>query len=482
MKTGWRIALYLIIMTVAGFFEFKDILFSSSSPADFNNFVDNEVPVLMKKQGIPGASIAIIQNGRVTQITSYGHADRKNNVPISKETRFRIASISKPLTAWGIMKLVEKDMLELDRPVEDYLTRWKFPESDYDSKEVTTRRLLTHSAGVSVPSYGGYAPDNKRTTIIESLNGENVAYGPVTLNSAPGTATRYSGGGYSILQLLIEDITGQTFDEYMEEEIVIPLGLRNYSYTYEPLSDGGRLAKPYGRNGRPLPIYLYTEKAAGGFICSIEDLASFLLAFTSDQIVLSRETIDTMTDKNGIPIIGILENGSSKCIGFGGTTLGYSADMWLDLSSKSGYVSMYNSTNGVYLGAEIADQWLREYASTPDPTRKILNLEFYGIRLMAFILGNIFIILMYRRYRKYRLHREHFHFGLKKKNSWLRIIYVILILSVILFWWIGFHTLTLYPPINTPWLPDSFVYVSIFTTLILTHSVIRTLFIRKVNV
>jgi hypothetical protein len=204
-----------------------------------------------------------------------------------------------------------------------------------------------------------------------------------------------------------------------------------------------------------------------------------LLSFINNQTVLSRETIDALVDKDRIQITGILEDDSSKHIGFGGTTLGYSADVWLDLTTQDGYVSMFNSTNGVYLGADIANQWLQEHTSTPDPSLMILNLEFYGIRLAAYIMGIVCFVLGHRRYRMFLLKREHYSFGLKKKYSVLRLIYALLILSVIVFWWISFHTLIFYPPIQIPWLPDSFIYLSIFSTIILAHSALKSLFLSK---
>jgi uncharacterized membrane protein YbhN (UPF0104 family) len=140
---------------------------------------------------------------------------------------------------------------------------------------------------------------------------------------------------------------------------------------------------------------------------------------------------------------------------------------------------MFNSTNGVFLGADIANQWLLENASSSDPSLKILNIEDYGIRLMAFILGNICVLLAYRRLRMYRSHREGYSFRMKKKHPWLRIIYAVLLLSVIPVWWIFFHTLTFYPPIQTPWLPNSFLYLSILTTMFLLHTAFKTLFIVK---
>lgn len=236
-------------------------------------------------------------------------------------------------------------------------------------------------------------------------------------------------------------------DKYMEENILIPLKMNNYSYFYDQ-KDEDKLALPYGRNGKRLPIYLYTENAAGGFICSIKDLANFTLSFINNQDVLSKETVELMIDKKGIPIIGILEKNDNKLIGFGGTTLGYSADLWLNTTTKNGYVSMFNSTNGIYLGADIANQWLMENASIPDPTIMMINIEFYGIRAIAFILGWGLVFLVWRRISKNRSQKE-------------------------------FITLKYYPPYQTPWLPDSFIYLSLIMSLFIVYFIFKILFVYK---
>ena len=166
MKPIMKFLVITFIPIISGIVVFNDLIIRNKDYNNFENFMEQEIPELMKTRGVMGASIAIIKNGEISQIRTYGYADKENHIKNSSEKRFRIASLSKPMTAWGIMKLVQDGKLDLHKPVEDYLIRWKFPESDYDTKAVTAERLLTHNAGVSVPSYGGYPANKKRTTII----------------------------------------------------------------------------------------------------------------------------------------------------------------------------------------------------------------------------------------------------------------------------------------------------------------------------
>ena len=478
MKNNINIAAILLLIIISGLLVFKDLLRQQKNYSGFEAFVRGEVPFIMKIRRITGASIAIIKDGNIDQIITYGYANKERGIMNSPEKRFRIASLSKPVTAWGIMKLVQDGKIDLDQPVEVYLKRWKFPLSEFNSSEVTVRRLLTHTAGISVPMYGGYHPDKPRTTIIESLNGKNVAYGPVRIIRKPGTSTSYSGGGYSVLQLLIEDVTGESYEKYIEENILKPLGLKNYSYSNEQ-EDNPDIAMPYGTNGKKLPFFIYTELAAGGLICSAEDLATFALSFVNEQHVLSENAIEQMTDKNGIPIVGILKKDSQKCIGFGGTTLGYSADFWINTNTKNGYVLMSNSNSSVFLGAEIADYWLKENIATPDPGLKFFKIELYGIRMLSFALGWIFILLAWRKIMRIYTQKETIRLSFKKNYLPVRIMISIILVSGIVLWWLFFHTLLFYPPYQTPWLPASFLYMSIFILLIVVYIIINSLFIYR---
>ena len=129
--------------------------------------------------------------------------------PVDGDTVFQAASISKTLTAWGVMRLVEQGALELDAPVGRYLTRWQLPPSPYNHDGVTIRRLLSHTAGLSLHGYPGIAPEQPLPTLEESLSGGHPGAEDVRVVSEPGTTYAYSGGGYTLLQLVVEEVTGE---------------------------------------------------------------------------------------------------------------------------------------------------------------------------------------------------------------------------------------------------------------------------------
>ena len=115
----------------------------------FHEEIDKKIPQLLEDFSISGAAVAIIENGEVVLMKGYGYADIEKGIKVTEQTGFNIGSISNIVAAWGVMKLVQEGKLNLDAPVEKYLTRWHLPESEFDSDEVTIRRLLSHTAGLS---------------------------------------------------------------------------------------------------------------------------------------------------------------------------------------------------------------------------------------------------------------------------------------------------------------------------------------------
>src|SRR5512147_1645928 len=175
----------------------------------FMDKFDQLLPQLMEQYKVPGVAVSLVQ-GEAVWSKGYGLADKKQSVPVTADTVFQAASISKAVTSWGVMRLVENGQLELDAPVEQYLTRWHLPPSNYDPSGVTIRRLLSHSAGLSVGGYPGLSPDLKLPSLEESLSGNNGGAGEVRIVLEPGTQFSYSGGGFTLLQLIIEEVTGET--------------------------------------------------------------------------------------------------------------------------------------------------------------------------------------------------------------------------------------------------------------------------------
>ena len=246
-----------------------------STEEEFLQEARRRTPDLLKKNKIPGMAAICVHNGKVIWNESFGLADKKNNIPVSNQTVFELASISKTLTAWGVMKLVEQGIIELDESVCKYMKRWQFPEGEYDANKITFRMLLNHIAGLSQNYYLGYKKHHKLPSLEEAISyGGNQKDG-VHIIYEPGTKLFYSGGGYLVLQLLIEEITGKEFSTYMKEEILDPLGMKDSTFEWNP-EWKNREAKGYGILGGQMGKRFYVEKAAAGLYSTPNDFAKFI--------------------------------------------------------------------------------------------------------------------------------------------------------------------------------------------------------------
>ena len=221
----------------------------------------------------PGLSVALVHHGQQHWAAGYGVADRTTGQPVTAVTRFQAASLSKPVTAWGVLRLVESGRIGLDEPIIGRLRRWRPPPSPFDTDGVTVRRLLSHTAGLSVHGYVGQTPDRPLASVASSLSGETGDGFPVELLEAPGRGWLYSGGGYSLLQLLVEELTGRPFADYMQTEVLEPLGMTASSFRW---SRTAHTARPHDTDGRPLPDFAFAEQAAAGLVTTAPDLACFL--------------------------------------------------------------------------------------------------------------------------------------------------------------------------------------------------------------
>jgi CubicO group peptidase (beta-lactamase class C family) len=231
--------------------------------------LDRELPGWLSRSQVPGAAVALVRDGQVAWTGGYGQADPARRVPVTPETVFQVGSISKSVTAWGVLRLVDKGLLDLDAPVQRYLTRWHLPASSFDPDEITVRRLLNHSAGLSRHGYPGLPPDVPLLSLEESLAALRII-------AKPGAGYLYSGGGYTVLQLVIEEITGEAFATYMRREVLDPLGMTHSGFTWR--DDLGPAAIGHNGWGRPQPTLLFTEKAAAGLFTTAADLARFAAA------------------------------------------------------------------------------------------------------------------------------------------------------------------------------------------------------------
>ncbi|OAB78571.1 serine hydrolase domain-containing protein [Cochleicola gelatinilyticus] len=238
-------------------------------------------------------AMILIENGVPSESYFYGI----DNETITENTVFQVASISKWVTSWGIFKLIEDDKLALDTPIEHYLTRWHLPESEFDHDEVTVRSLLSHTSGlVDGLGYDGFYSQEKVQTIEASLTrAADAPYseGIAKIGNEPNTQYQYSGAGYTILQLLIEEVSGQSFQQYMTENIFEPLQMNNSTFILSE-KPSVQVATWYKDDGSvSKPVY-FTALAAASLYTSASDLSKFVIANSAKNNVLSIETLEQM--------------------------------------------------------------------------------------------------------------------------------------------------------------------------------------------
>lgn len=254
------------------------ILIVGNSPAKMN-ILDR-----MSYYKVPGVSIALVNNNITEWSKGYGHVTNgPNAAAIDEETLFQAGSVSKPVTAFGALLLVQQGEISLDEDVNHYLKRWKVPENEFTNTEkVTLRRLLSHTAGTNVSGFPGYSRKIFFPTIIQILQGKKpfVNTEPVIVVSKPGTEMKYSGGGTTIVQLLIEDITGERFDVWMRNNVLKPLDMLESTFSQPlPASLANHAAFGHHLNGVEVKgqWHNYPEMAAAGLWTTPDDLAKFMI-------------------------------------------------------------------------------------------------------------------------------------------------------------------------------------------------------------
>jgi len=256
------------------------------SREEFIAEMEEQIPALMDAYEIPGASIALVKGSRVVWTRSFGFADMETGRKMTPETVCRVQSVSKPVTAWGVMKLAEQQRISLDTPVSEYLEDWSLPGSEFREEEITVRQLLSHTAGLPLGDIlTRYDPRAPMVSLEEKLVQE------AHLMQEPGTSFSYSNTGYNLLELLIEEVTGTDFSGYMENEILLPLGMERSDFDWDPEFDPP-VPKGYNLQGEEIPVYVYPERGSGGLFSTAEDIARFVAAGMDEKNpVLSRESI-----------------------------------------------------------------------------------------------------------------------------------------------------------------------------------------------
>ncbi|MEK7832245.1 MAG: serine hydrolase domain-containing protein [Acidobacteriota bacterium] len=224
----------------------------------------------MKHYKVPGVSVAVINDGKIEWAKGYGVTEAGGgSTPVTSDTMFQAASISKPVAAMGMLALVEKGLLTLDEDVNVKLKSWKVPDNDFTKEQkVTLRRLASHSAGLTVHGFRGYAAGEAVPTTVQILDGQKPANSAaVRVDVLPGSKWRYSGGGITVMQLLMTEAAGKPFPALMQESVLGKIGMNNSTYEQPlPADKTAKAAMGHRANGEIVKgkFHAYPEMAAAG--------------------------------------------------------------------------------------------------------------------------------------------------------------------------------------------------------------------------
>jgi len=313
----------------------------------------------MKFYNAYGVSIAVIKDYKIEWAKGYGWADNAEQRPVTTNTLFQAGSNSKSINAIGLLKLVMDKKLDLYADINNYLKTWKFP---YDSlskgKKITTANLLSHTAGLTIHGFPGYEVGKAIPTLPQILDGTSPANTkPVRSEFEPGLKQMYSGGGTTISQLLLQDITGEKYDEYMKKNVLDPMGMTNSFYTQPPPANKEiLLATGYYNDGKAVngKYHIYPEEAAAGLWTTPTDLAKYVIETQlalqgKSKKVLSAEMtklrLTPYIDKSSALGTFIVDKKGEKYFTHGGVDEGFVSQYYGSLENGNGVVVMTNTLN-----------------------------------------------------------------------------------------------------------------------------------------
>jgi len=327
----------------------------------------------MKELNVPGVSVAVIHEGKIEWTRGFGVA-AVGGFAVSPDTMFQAGSISKPLAAMAALKLVEQGKLSLDADINTYLSSWKLPGAPVTAgKPVTLRELLTHTAGITVHGFPGYASNEPVPTLVQVLNGEKPANtAAIRSEAAPGAQWKYSGGGYTIMQQAVIDVTHDPFARLLHDTVLAPIGMTHSTYE-QPLPKAFQLfaATPYRGDGKPVQggAHTYPEMAAAGLWTTPADLCRYILevqqslAGNANHVLSAEMTKQMVTAGMGNWGLGLEIGGAAQDQYFshGGANEGFRNLFVAYEKDGDGAVVMTNGDNGGQLGDEVMHSIAAEY-------------------------------------------------------------------------------------------------------------------------
>jgi CubicO group peptidase (beta-lactamase class C family) len=335
------------------------------------------VQALLKQFNVPGVSIAVIKDFKVAATYAYGVADVETGAPVTPETLFQAASISKPVAAMASLKAIQDGKFTLDQDINTILKSWTLPTGDFTrERPVTPRSLMSHTSGTGdgfgFPGYALGAPLPTLPQILDGVAPSNLR--KVRLERPPLKGFKYSGGGVLIQQLALMDAVGRPFAQIAREWVLDPIGMTNSTYEQPlPAAREKQAARAHNRTGARMgdPWHVYPEQAAAGLWTTPTDLAKFaievqLAVLGRSTRVLSRATALEMVTPVGVGpyAVGltIQKEGEGWYIGHGGSNWGFQCFLLAHRLHGYGVAIMTNGDNGGPLINELRKRVQHEYA------------------------------------------------------------------------------------------------------------------------
>jgi CubicO group peptidase (beta-lactamase class C family) len=315
---------------------------------------------------VPGASWVVFDDGAVTETGTAGVVEAGGSEPVTPRTLFQAASISKPIAVLAMLRLVDRGLLDLDEDVNRKLTSWQVPPTGRWQPAVTLRQLASHSAGLTVSGFPGYGRDAVLPTTTQILDGVRPATNiGVRVDLVPGTQFRYSGGGTTVIQQLLEDITRTPLRDLMQELVLQPLGMSDSDYA-QPLPPElhNRAATGHDDAGCPLAGKwdVYPQLAAAGLWTTPTDLAKFALgvqqAYAGEGVLPAELAREMLTPQivatsriGGLNHLGLglfLDEAGER-YGHSGGNAGFCCHMMAYRDTRQGAVVMTNGDSGMWV-------------------------------------------------------------------------------------------------------------------------------------
>jgi CubicO group peptidase (beta-lactamase class C family) len=370
----------------------------------------------MRRYGISAVSMALIEDGLITSIEVIGTVSVDTSDQIDASTLFQAASISKAVTAIGILVLADRGTIDIDRPANEYLLDWKISgTASTPDDPVTIKELLSHSGGINVPSYPGFERGADMPTLDDILVGAPNAYSIAVLADSVQGSYRYSGGGYMVLQKLIEDVTGEEFATFMRAQVFDRVGAPLSTFVVMNSPDG--LAFGHDWRGEVLADRWqdYPQSAAAGLWTSPEEIAQLVAAYgsayrASDETLLSqssaRRLATPIAGDMGLGF-GVHGDGANLSLSHSGWTIGYRSHVLYYPESGAGVVIMTNGQAGHHLIDELLRTLALKQGWPRNQNTEIVN----AIKLSGSELENLT--------GPYNVEPAGFELRVKRKGEWL---------------------------------------------------------------